>query len=85
MLSAYETPPTEYVCAIVGPESPWYNEIYTYLHTQYMSPDLSRNQKNTLICQASRYTIIADTLYKKGFDGTLLPCLDENEAQIVLK
>lgn len=85
MLPGYETPLTEYICAIVGPESPWYNEIYTYLHTQYMSPDLSRNQKKTYIRQASRYTIIADNLYKKGFDGTLLRCLDENEAQLSLK
>lgn len=54
MLPAYETPLSDYVCAIVGLESPWYNEIYTYLHTQYMSPDLSRNQKKTFIRQASR-------------------------------
>lgn len=85
MLVAYETPLLEYVCAIVGPESPWYNKIYTYLHTQYMSPYLSRNQKKTFIRQASRYTIIVDTLYRKGFDGTLLQCLDENEAHLSLK
>lgn len=69
----------------MGLESPWYNEIYTYLHTQYMSSDLSRNQKKILIRQASRYTIIVDTLYRKGFDGTLLWCVDENEAQLSLK
>lgn len=50
-----------------------------------MSPDLSRNQKKTLIHQASKHTIIANTLYRKGFDGTLLRCLDERETQLSLK
>lgn len=85
MVPTYEIPSSKYVCVIVGPESPWYNEIYTYLHNQYMSPDLSRNQKKTLIRQVSRHTIIVDTLYKKILDGTRLRCLNFEEAQLSLK
>lgn len=33
MIQAYEIPSLEYICEIVGLESPWYNEIYAYLHT----------------------------------------------------
>lgn len=76
MVPVYEIPSLEYVCVTVCPKSPWYNEIYTYLHNQYMSPNLSSNQKKTLIHQASRNTIIADTLYRKILDGTLLRCLN---------
>lgn len=38
---AYEIPSIEYVCMIIGPESPWYIDIYAYLHDQYIPPDLS--------------------------------------------
>lgn len=72
MVPMYEISSSEYVCMIVEPESPWYKEVYSYLHDQYMSLDLSCNQRKTLIRQAIRHAIIADTLYRKGLDGTLL-------------
>lgn len=62
MIASYEIPSFGYVCIIMGPESPWYNEAYAYLHDQYMSPDLSKNQRKTLIHQAFRHAIIANTL-----------------------
>lgn len=85
MVPTYKIPSFEYVCMIVGPESPWYREVYAYLHDQYMSPNLSCNQQKTLIRQASRHTIIADTLYRKILDITLLRCLNSTEAQTTLK
>lgn len=64
IVPSYEISTSEYVCAIVGLESPWYQEIYAYLHDQHMPPNLSPNQRKTFIRQATRYTLIADTLYK---------------------
>lgn len=75
----------EYVCVIVGPESPWYQEIYAYLYDQYMSPDLPSNQRKTFIRQVSRYTLIADTLYRRSLDTTLLRCLNIDESQLALQ
>ncbi|XP_057849976.1 uncharacterized protein LOC131060672 [Cryptomeria japonica] len=85
MVPTYEIPSSEYVCMIVEPESLGYREVYAYLHDQYMSLDLSRNQRKTLIRQASRHTIIVDTLYKKTLDGTFILCLNSKEAQKPLK
>lgn len=85
MVSTYDIPQLECVCMIFGPESPWYNDIYPYLHDQYMSLDLSHNQCKALMHQASRHVIIADTLYRKSLDGNLLRCVDFEEAQLALK
>lgn len=85
IVPAYEIPYTEYVCMIVGPKPPWYKDIYAYLHDQYIPLDLSRNRRKALIRKSSKHAIIADTLYRKRVDSTLLRCLDIQEAQIALK
>lgn len=85
MVPSYEIPTLEYVCAVVEPESPWYQEIYKYLHDQYMPLNLSSNQRKTFIRQATRYTLITDTLYRRNLDTTLLRCLNTNEAQLALQ
>lgn len=85
MVSSYEIPTFEYAYIQVGPKSPWYQEVYAYPHDQYIPLDLSSNQRKTLICQASRYTLIVDTLYKRSLDTTLLRHLNFEEAQMALK
>lgn len=37
------------------------------------------------MCQISRHVLIADTLYRKSLDDTLLRCMDVEEAQLTLK
>ena len=32
-IPAFELPQFEFVCELVGPNSPWYQDIYDYLHT----------------------------------------------------
>jgi len=73
---AYDLPKTHSICLLVRSDSPWYGNIYTYLKDNTFPADLSSNQHRTFICQTSRYTIIADTLYQRGLDGTLLCCLE---------
>ncbi|GLJ26651.1 hypothetical protein SUGI_0518290 [Cryptomeria japonica] len=73
------------ICRLVGSESPWYGEFYTYLRDHTLPPNQSNNQRKTFIRQTARYTIITETLYRRGLDGTLLRCLEQDEITKALK
>ena len=47
---AYEKTDSELVCEIVGPESPWYTDIFSYLHHKTSPMDFSTNQRKIFIC-----------------------------------
>eukprot|EP01018_Ginkgo_biloba_P004011 Gb_36859 [translate_table: standard] len=85
MIPAYDVPKSEMVCEIVGPNSPWYHYIYTYLHNHILPLDLSRKQRKSFIQHASRYVILGNTLYRRGYDGTLLKCPNSEEANLAIK
>lgn len=72
------------ICLLTTHESPWYGEIYTYLKDQILPMDQTKNQKKSFIPQATRYTLISDTLYHKSLDGMLLRCLEKEELDISL-
>ncbi|GLJ16331.1 hypothetical protein SUGI_0276020 [Cryptomeria japonica] len=84
LVPSYEIMPTEMIC-VVGPESQLYGSIFTYLRDNTLPPDLSNNQRRTFIHQSSRYVILADILYRRGLDGTLLRCLESDKAQVALR
>ena len=73
------------VCFLVGPQSPWYHEIYAYLNDGIISPHLTRTQRQNLIQKSSHYVIIANTLYRRGYHDTLSRCLDVDEAAMALQ
>lgn len=79
MIPAYDIPETEMICHLVGSKSPWYGEFYTYLCNHTLPPNQSNNQRKAFIHQTTRYTIIAETLYRHSLDGTLLQCLEKDE------
>ena len=81
----YENDESTWVCILVGPQSPWYHEIHAYLLNGIISPHLTWTQCQNLIHRASRYTIIAQTLYRRGYHDTLSRYLDQNEAAMALK
>ncbi|GLJ52126.1 hypothetical protein SUGI_1108790 [Cryptomeria japonica] len=83
LFPSYEITPTEMIC-VIGPDSQLYGSIFTYLRNNTLPPDLSNNQCRTFIRQSSRYVILANILYRRGLDGTLLRFLERGEAQIVL-
>lgn len=80
---SYKITPIEMIC-IVGLDSQWYGLIFTYLCNNILPPDLSNNQHRTFIHQTSHYIILANTLYCRGLHGTLLRCLESDEAKISL-
>eukprot|EP01018_Ginkgo_biloba_P009220 Gb_23142 [translate_table: standard] len=85
MIPAYDVLELKMVCEIVGPNSPWYHDIYTYLHDHILLLDLSHKQIKSFIQCASRYVILGNTLYHRGYDGTLLKCLNSKEANVAIK
>lgn len=44
LILAFELSQSEFVCELVGPNSPWYQEIYDYLHAKILHPNLSKNE-----------------------------------------
>ena len=68
---AYENNDSTRVCVLVGPQSPWYHKIHAYLKDGIISPHLTRTQRQNLIQRATRYVIIANTLYRQGYHNTL--------------
>ena len=46
--------------------------------------NLTHNEKCHLICNASRYVIIVDDLFRRGLDGSLLRCLELDESKCAL-
>lgn len=60
---AYANDDSNCVCILVGPQSPWYHEIYAYLQDGIISPHLTCTQRQNPIRKSSCYAIIANTLY----------------------
>lgn len=82
---AYANDDSNHVCILVGPQSPLYHEIYTYLKDGITSPHLTCTQCQSLIQKSSHYAIISNTLYRQGYHNTLSRCLDENKVAMALK
>lgn len=81
---AYTNPKSQTISLLDSAQSSIYGDIYAYLKDNILPPDLSRNQKRNFICQSAKHTIIADTLYRRGLDGTLLHCLEHDESASAL-
>lgn len=62
-----------------------YAEIIEYLQHNKFPPDFTAKQQRRLVFKAMPYTIIADTLYKKGKDGVLRRCVTSSEIPLILK
>lgn len=70
---------------MIGPQSPWYHKIHAYLKNDIISPHLTQTQHHNLIRRASLYTIVANTLYHRGYHNILSRYLDQSEAAMALK
>ncbi|KAH9293930.1 hypothetical protein KI387_040866, partial [Taxus chinensis] len=82
---AYDMPESCLACEVVGPHSPWYEPIFTYLKDSTFPPEISRSEKQSLIRQIARYTLLGGTVYHHGYDGNLLRCLDVSESIQAIK
>ncbi|XP_052287208.1 uncharacterized protein LOC127898758 [Citrus sinensis] len=61
----------------------WMEPIVSYLRDGVLPPDKLRARK--IRAQASRYTMIDGILYRRGYTLPFLQCLDEDDADYVLR
>ena len=66
-------------------EGPWYQDIKTYLQTGAYPENASRKDQKTLRRLASKFILSGNTLYNRSFDSTLMRCVDEKEAELLMK
>jgi hypothetical protein len=69
---------------LISSSDPWYGDIFLYLQTLKFTQYLSRDDQRLVRYQSKKYTIIDDTLYRRGIDSILRRCLTHKEAELVL-
>jgi len=69
---------------LVSSFDPWYGDIVLYLQTLKFPQHLWRDDRRRVRYQAKNYTIVCDTLYRRGIDNILRRCLNHKEAESVL-
>ena len=67
----------------VSTEKSWMDPILSYIRDVILPED--RKQARKLKSRATRYTLLDEVLYRRGFTLPLLRCLDNEEANYVLR
>src|SRR5262249_37887648 len=69
----------------VPKREPWYERIKEFLQTgKYLENILIKEQK-ALRRLASHFLLIGNLLYRKSFNASLLRCMDETKADMLMK
>ena len=63
----------------------WYGDIIFYLRSRQFLVTMNPKERRTLKMKANKYVLIVDILFRRNFDGILLRCVDENQAQGLIK
>nr|XP_027086560.1 uncharacterized protein LOC113708298 [Coffea arabica] len=66
-------------------KSPWYNDIKEFIKTRVYPPGANAKDKVFLRRMASKFFLSGEVLYKRTSDLNLLRCIDEDEAQYMMK
>ena len=61
----------------------WMTPIISFLRDGHLPQDADKARK--IKKRAARFTVLNDTLYKKGFSMPYLKCVDEDEAKYILE
>ena len=61
----------------------WMTPIISFLQDGHLSQDA--NEARKIKKRATRFVILNDTLYKRGFSMPYLKCVDEDEAKYILE
>ena len=67
----------------VDPKSNWATPLISYLRTGVLRD--GKNAARKLKVQASRFVLIKDVLYKRGFSRSFLTCLSHDEVDFVMR
>ena len=64
-------------------ESSWMTSILSFLQDGWLPQDVEEARK--VRKRTARFTILNDTLYKRGFSMPYLKCIDKDEAEYILE
>jgi len=67
----------------ISTEESWMDPILAYICNGILPED--KRQARKLKCRAARYALLDEVLYRRGFTLPLLRCLDNEEADYVLR
>nr|XP_023904956.1 uncharacterized protein LOC112016665 [Quercus suber] len=84
MMETQRNPSIEEVLTfVVRDESSWMTPILSFLQEGRLPQDTYEARK--IKKRAARFTILNDTLYKRGFSMPYLRCVDEGDAEYILR
>ncbi|XP_065621860.1 uncharacterized protein LOC136064257 [Quercus suber] len=84
MIEIHKNPSIEEILTFaVQSTSSWMTLIMSFLQDGHLPQDADEARK--IKKRAARFTILSDTLYKRGFSMPYLRCIDEGEAEYVLR
>lgn len=66
-------------------ESSWYADMKYFLHHGACPSHLGPRERRALRLKSAQYSLINDVLFRKNYDGVLLRCLEQDDAEKVLK
>ncbi|XP_024042712.1 uncharacterized protein LOC127901426 [Citrus sinensis] len=67
----------------ISTKESWMDPILAYIRDGVLPED--KRQARKLKCRAARYTLLDEVLYRRGFTLPLLRCVDDEEADYVLR
>ena len=68
---------------VIQGTSSWITPIISFLQDGHLPQDVEKARK--VKKRIARFTILNDTLYKRGFSMPYLKCVDEEEAKYILE
>src|ERR1043165_9347489 len=66
-------------------EKPWFGDIQNYLKNGEYPMGSSKNDQRTIRSLSTSYVMNGEILYKRGWNGILLRCVDEGEARQLIE
>jgi hypothetical protein len=66
-------------------DSEWYRDIVFYLRSGQFPVTMNPKERRTLKMKENQYVLIVDILFRRNYDGILLRCIDENQAQELMR
>ncbi|XP_023898431.1 uncharacterized protein LOC112010319 [Quercus suber] len=84
MMEVQEHPIIEEILTLtIQSKDSWITSILSYLQDGWLLQDIEEARK--VKKRAARFTIMNDSLYKRGFPMPYLKCIDESEAKYILE
>jgi hypothetical protein len=66
-------------------DSEWYRDIIFYLRSGKFPVTMNPKERRTMNMKENQYVLIADILFRINFYGILIICVNENQAQELIR